>query len=57
MLLFSMFFPDAMGVRRVILQFGGSLVVLVMGSVVVSGGHCFYRWFMLARGGPKITLD
>ncbi len=40
MLLFSMFFTDAMGVRRVILQFGGSLVVLVMGSVVVSGGHC-----------------
>ncbi len=39
MILFSMFFACAMSVRRVILQFGGALVILVMGSVVVSSGH------------------
>jgi len=36
---FALLFPGAVGVGGKIVQFRGPLVIFVMGSVVVSGGH------------------
>jgi len=38
-LLFSVLFPNTMGVRGDVVQFGGLRVVLVMRSIVIASGH------------------
>ena len=38
-ILLSMLLGDPMGMRRGVVQFGGALVILVMRSVVIAGGH------------------
>ena len=35
-ILLPLLFPDAMGVRGAVVQFGGALMVLVMRSVVIA---------------------
>ena len=46
-ILLSVLLGDTMGVRGGIVQFGGPLVVLVMGSVVVTSGHNLQSPFLL----------
>jgi len=38
-ILFSLLLADTMGMRGAVVQFGGSLMILVMGSVVITSGH------------------
>jgi hypothetical protein len=37
--LISLLLSNAMGMRAGVLQFGGTLVVLVMGTAVITSGH------------------
>jgi len=39
MILFSLLRRDTMGMRGDVMQFGGSLVILVMRSAVITSGH------------------
>src|ERR1700686_3787958 len=41
-ILFSLLLGNTMGMRGAIVQFGSSLMILVMGSVVISSGHIRY---------------
>ena len=38
-ILLSMLLGSPVGMRRAIVQFGGALVVLVVGSIVITSGH------------------
>jgi hypothetical protein len=52
-ILFPVLLGNAMGMRRHVVQFGGPLVVLVMGSVIVTSRHiqCLLKTYDLAGLG------
>jgi hypothetical protein len=51
----AVLFPDAMGMRRDIVKFGGALVILIMRSAIVTSRHSYrlpicpdFEWASLA---------